>query len=453
MKLPEKFVDNMMSLLGEGGEKFLEALNESNVKALTVDVNKITLSEFEKNCNLDITKIDYLDNAYYYNGKIGKNKYNHIGVVYSQDVSAMLPALALDVQEGDVVLDVCSAPGGKTIQILQRLNNTGLLVCNEYVYSRAKVLYENLVRFGYRNYILTNNKTADFGKKERLFDKVLVDAPCSGEGMFRKHNIDTYYWSEKNVEACAIRQLEILNDVAGLVKANGILVYSTCTYNVEENEKVVVEFLKKHKDYVLCDLPDYIQDNTARGVVVERQYDTTKTGRRYPHMHKGEGQFVAKMMRINELPDCECDKLLIDNYVPIGRKDRQQLEKGLRGIVNLDSLDLYKKGDNIYVVPSGTMDCRGLNVLSVGVCLGTLDRKGVKINHAFYKAYADKFINSVALGEEKVEQYLTGNVVEVSNVPINNIVAVTYNGISVGGGKVIDGTLKNYYPKELRNKE
>lgn len=445
--LPKGFINNMTKLLGEGANNFFDAMDRPAIKAMTVDYNKISLAEFEtKYKDMISDHVDGIDNGYYYSGKIGDTLVHHAGVVYSQDASAMFPVEALCINNHDVVLDVCSAPGGKSVQILEKLNNTGLLVANEYVYSRAKILYENLTRFGYRNYAITNNLPKAFDTKVEVFDKILVDAPCSGEGMFRKSDIDTYSWNEANVKACAVRQLEILHSVSGCLKLGGRLVYSTCTYNVTENEGVVVEFLRSHPDYILIDLPDNVRTNTSRGVVIDDEYDTTKCGRRYPHIHIGEGQFVACMMRVgdNVRDEVEWDS---DDYVLLRDRDVAKIQSKLRDVTHIPNR-LVRKGINVFCLPDVDMDYTGLNVLSMGVLLGQDTGKDFSISHNYYRAYCDTFDRKVDLDDAKASIYLTGNVVTV-DAP-SGVCAVTYNHLPLGGGKVVGETLKNYYPKELR---
>ena len=449
MQLPNKFVEEMKEILNDSFDEFNRALDDEAVKALRVDVNKMSTDDFKDLTALDIEPIEYINGAFFYKGKIGATALNHAGFVYSQDVSAMLPAIALGVEQGDIVLDVCAAPGGKSIQILQQLNNTGLLISNEYVYSRAKVLYENVVRFGYRNCVITNNLTNVFDNKHGVFDKILVDAPCSGEGMFRKGN--TFNWNEKDVQMCAVRQLEILDSVCNALRPGGKLVYSTCTYNRQENEKVVVEFLKKHKDFHLCPLPQIVMDNTARGLVVDDAYDTKMCGRRYPHQFRGEGQFVALLCKVGDEDIEYADNITVDNYKPLSKKDSANLYKALSNIGDFSDQLFYCKNDNIYAVPRVNFDYSSLNVLSLGVFVGNFVKGELKLSHSFYKAYGYKFHNTIDLDDNDIEKYFRGETITIESIA-NGIVAVKYKGVVVGGGKAVGGVLKNYYPKELRNK-
>ncbi len=445
--LPKDFVDNMRDLLGVEADDFLQALSMDEVKGFNYNYNLVNDNFITEHMPLSITKSKELDNVYLYTGKIGATILNHAGVVYSQDPSAMIPALALGVEEGDVVLDVCAAPGGKSIQILRALNGSGLLVANEYVYKRAKILFENLTKTDYHNFAIINSKPADYDNMCGVFDKILVDAPCSGEGMFRKSDIDTYSWSNAEVAACAARQLEILESVSNALRRGGKLVYSTCTYNRQENEKVVAEFLRRHSDYRIIDLPENLRSITARGYR-EGDIDTNKAGRRYPHLHIGEGQFVALLMRDGDEEREELDFAAKD-FVPLSKKDKMIVEDALRDVLDITNIAMKKRGNTIYALPDIDMDYSELNVLSVGAVVGTISRGVLKINHNFYRAYGKLFYNQLELSDEEAKIYLTGNIIEC-NRP-NGIVSIIWNGLPLGGGKVVNGVCKNYYPAELRN--
>ena len=218
-----------------------------------------------------------------------------------------------------------------------------------------------------------------------------IDAPCSGEGMFRKSNIDTYSWNMANVKACAIRQFEILQSVKNSLRVGGRLVYSTCTYNIEENEGVVAKFLNANPDYKLVALPEMVNDATVRGVDIEG-CDTHLCGRRYPHVHSGEGQFIAVMERVGgrviDRDDC---------YQCASRKETIEIEKALCKIVDTSQFTYWKKGDNIYVLPQVDIDISGLNVTSLGVFVGTMKKGVIDISHSFYKAFGQLFYNKIEL--------------------------------------------------------
>ncbi len=448
MELPQEFIDKMKLLLGDSADKFFESLNQPNKKAITVNYSRINADDFEKLADFEHKKIDGVDNGFLTEGlKFDKHILNHLGCIYSQEPSAMLPVELLGVDKGDYVLDVCSAPGGKSIQILEKLNGKGFLVSNEIVYSRAKILYENLTRMGFKNFAITCNSPENYAKTDIMFDKILVDAPCGGEGMIRKDGFDLNAFKLSNIETNAKRQLSILNSVKGLLKEGGTLVYSTCTYDIRENEGVVANFLKDNPNFYLA-TPDekYLEYATA-GVDVDG-YPTHLGLRRYPHLHNGEGQFMAVLKKSGSKAFEEKD-FDADNFAPVFRKDMTDILRETKGIIDLSGLNLYKRGDSIFVCPDIYIDFKGLNLLTLGTVLGNLQKGVLKINHNFYHTYPERFTTKVELSSDQVAKYLHGEEVDIAG-NLKGVAVVTHYGIALGGGKCVNGKLKNYYPKELR---
>ena len=237
MNLPLEFEEKMKVLLGDGFDNFKLSLDKPSQKAITINTLRIDLDTFKDLADFTYTPIPKISNGYYVDSfRFGSHILNHAGIIYSQEPSAMYPVELLDIKENDLVLDICASPGGKSIQILEKLNGSGLLVSNEIVYNRAKILYENLNKMGFYNFAITCNNPKDFENLETKFDKILVDAPCGGEGMFRKDNFDFNAYKLINIETNAKRQLSILDSVKNLLKDGGRLVYSTCTYDIRENE-------------------------------------------------------------------------------------------------------------------------------------------------------------------------------------------------------------------------
>lgn len=448
MELPQEFVDKMKSLLGDDADKFFESLNNPSKKAITVNYSRISHDAFEKLADFEHKKIDGIDNGYFTEGlKFDRHILNHLGCIYSQEPSAMLPVQLLDICDGDYVLDVCSAPGGKSIQILEKLNETGFLVSNEIVYSRAKILYENLTRMGFKNFAITCNSPEDYAKTNITFDKILVDAPCGGEGMIRKDGFDLNAFKLSSIETNAKRQLGILNSVKHLLKDGGTLVYSTCTYDIKENEGVVANFLKENPDFYLATPdPKYLNYATS-GIDVENA-STHRTLRRYPHLHDGEGQFMAVLRKIGS-SEVESEDFDADNFTPVFRKDMTDISRETKGVIDLSGLSLYKRGDSIFVCPDVYINFKGLNLLTLGTVLGNLQKGVLKINHNFYHTYPERFATKVELDETQVAKYLHGEEVDIAD-NLKGIAVVTHFGIALGGGKCVNGKLKNYYPKELR---
>lgn len=448
MDLPIAFVDKMKNLLGDDAESFFASLERPSQKAITVNFSRIDRETFEKTADFDIRPIEAVDNGYYTeNLKVGSHIFNHLGLIYSQEPSAMLPVEMLDIEKGDFVLDISAAPGGKSIQILEKLDNTGVLISNEIVYNRAKILYENLSRMGFKNFAITNNSPADFEKTSLKFDKILVDAPCGGEGMIRKNNFDMEAFKWSNIETNAKRQLSILESVKDLLKAGGRLVYSTCTYDIQENEGVIVEFLKSNPNFKLI-APDSKFDNvTTEGIKIEG-FDTELTKRRYPHKHSGEGQFMAILIKDGQ-EEIEIEDFNSYNISPVYRKDMHDIEREIKSVVDLKGLNLLKRNETIFVCSDIPMDFGKLNLVSIGTVFGNLNKSNFKINHNFYHTYSDRFSNTIELDETQVNKYLRGEEIDI-NDNISGIVAVTHKGIALGGGKVVNSRLKNYYPKDLR---
>lgn len=450
MQYNEKFIDKMNNLLGKDAQDFFDALQKPLSKSITVNFARMNKSTFEKNADFSIRPIPHIDNGYMVEDiKIGKHILNHLGVIYSQEPSAMYPVQMLDIEEGDIVLDLCSAPGGKSIQILEKLNGTGLLVSNEIVYNRAKILYENLNRMGFTNFAITCNSPQDWDNTSLKFDKILVDAPCGGEGMFRRPDFNFDAYNNSSIETNAKRQLSILNSVKHLLKDGGKLVYSTCTYDILENENVVAEFLKSNHDFKLIECPN-LASVTAKGVHIDGTH-TEYCCRRYPHLFEGEGQFMAVMMKVSDSNENIYEENFhARGYSEIYRKEIEPIKKAFKDIADISNLHIVHRGDNYYALPDTTIDFEDLNVVSVGTLMGTLGKSGFKIAHSMYHNLGNLFYNKIELSKEQVEKYLMGYEIDIDNA-LNGFCVVTYLGIPLGGGKISNSKLKNYYPQNLRN--
>ena len=449
MQFNQDFITKMQNLLGDESPKFFNALESPSQKGITVNTGRLNGQDFVTLADFPTSPIPQVSNGYYTkNLKIGNHILSHLGIIYSQEPSAMYPVEMLDVQPGDVVLDLCSAPGGKSIQILEKLNGTGFLISNEIVYNRAKILYENLTKMGFKNFAITCNNPQDFSLLNMKFDRILVDAPCGGEGMFRKDNFDFNAYNNSSIETNSRRQINILNSIAGLLKPGGKLVYSTCTYDTRENEEVVKAFIDNHTNYQLTPCPR-LDSVTVAGVDIDTHTNTTLCRRRYPHLFDGEGQFMALLTNIE--PDTEeyFAKNIIPGYEPIYKKDVEIIRKAFKDIADISHLDILKRNDNYYVVPDITLNLKGLNVVSIGVLMGNIERGNLKIAHEFYHAYSNLFNNHIDLNLSQVDHYLRGEELEISSDTTGVCVVTTYE-IALGGGKLTQGKLKNYYPKNLR---
>ena len=447
MDLPQSFIDKMTKLLGDDSNAFFASLDKPSVKAITLNTNRISKEDFENTADFEHSPIESVDNGYYVeNFKFGSHILNHIGAIYSQEPSAMYPVEMLDINPGDIVLDLCAAPGGKSIQILEKLQNKGLLVSNEIVYNRSKILYENLTRMGFKNFAITCNSPKDFENLSVRFDKILVDAPCGGEGMIRKSSFDINSYHPELIETNAKRQLSILNSVKSLLKSGGTLVYSTCTYDIQENEEVVAKFLEENKDFEI-EYKSGFENITSAGLKV-KTFNTDKTYRRYPHLHSGEGQYMAILKKHGNDTNNYSTTLKASGYSTISRKDEKVISDTFKDIADIQNIEIYKKNDNFYAIPDHCIDFENLNVVNIGVLIGTRDKTSFKIHHNFYHSYGDIFQSKIELTLDQAKKYLHGETLDTN--ANNGLCVVTYKNASIGGGKITQGTIKNYYPKDLR---
>lgn len=258
--LPELFLKRMQDTLGDEYEEFVESLGKERYQALrlnTLKINSDQKSAAETDMPFNLTAVPWAENGYYYekSDQPGKHPYHEAGVYYIQEPSAMAPVPMLEVKPGDRVLDLCAAPGGKSTQIAAALMGEGLLVCNEINPQRAKILSENIERMGVCNACVTNEAPEHLSEFfPEFFDKILVDAPCSGEGMFRKNEEACGEWSPENVEMCAARQDSILDEAAKMLRCGGRLVYSTCTFAEAEDEGSVERFAERHPEFRVLEM-------------------------------------------------------------------------------------------------------------------------------------------------------------------------------------------------------
>lgn len=449
MDLPKEFIEKMHKLLGDEAEDFFSSLEKPSQKGITLNTSRMSKDIFEKEFQEPISPIEKVSNGYYVGSfKFGENIFNHLGVIYSQEPSAMYPVELLDVKEGDIVLDLCASPGGKSIQILEKLNNTGLLISNEIVFSRAKILEENISKMGFQNEIITCNSPKDFENTNLVFDKILVDAPCGGEGMIRKNNFDISFYNPDSIETNRIRQLSILTSIKDLLKVGGTLVYSTCTYDTRENEEVIAKFLSQNPEFEIMEKSEF-DDVMEKGIKIEN-LKTELCFRRYPHKHKGEGQFMVALKKVQgDISDATKFKSTIcNNFSTINSKELGIIKSTLKDVIDLTNFEYLKRNDFVYVIPKEKANLKGLNVLTFGCLLGQIQKDFLKISHEFYHTFGNFFKNKINLNIADAKKYLHGEELEIDLK--NGVYAITHLGIALGGGKIVNGRLKNYYKKNSR---
>ncbi len=432
MQLPEEFLTRMKSRLGDDYERFLSSYSSPPWRGVRVNTLKIAPEAFRSMSPWPLEPSGLLDEGYIlpeYAEHVGLHPYHIAGLYYVQEPSAMSVIEACDIRPGQKVLDLCAAPGGKSGGIAARLDGSGILISNEVVYSRAKLLYDNIVRLGIGNCIVASSHPDSFAAVlPGYFDRVLVDAPCSGEGMFRKNADAVAEWSPEHVLACASRQKAILSSASACVAPGGKLIYSTCTFSADENEGVIDDFLKCNPLFSLIGM-----------------------NRLYPHNCKGEGHFVACLERVDE-------ETKVKRAAPFACK----LPKQAASIVDLlfDDIFTFRPEGKLHLVEDGRVmlmpfeapqEIEKLRLISAGVVVGTLKKNRMQPEHAlFMYSNASRFRRKISFKADSIELsiYLSGNTVEIDS-SLKGFCAVCVDEYPIGYGKAVDGILKNHLPKKL----
>ena len=432
MNLPTDFTEKYTDLLAAEAPAFFETFEEEAVAAFRTNPLKESQKEFPN-------KIPRMDWSYY--GKVSGKSPEHVtGLVYSQEPAAQIVGQVASPQKGMKVLDLAAAPGGKSTHLLSYLENTGLLVSNEISSKRSKILVENIERFGARNVVVTNESA------ERLatvfpayFDMIVLDAPCSGEGMFRKDPAAMDYWDKNYPARCAQLQKEILESALTMLAPEGQLIYSTCTWSPEENEEVVTWLLE---NYDLELLPIEKINGMVDGIVYP------ETARMYPHHFKGEGQFVAKFRYLGQ----QTGKKIKAGKSNLNREQvqlwqdfaKEHLTVSLKGLLQVF-------GDQLYLLPEGLPDLSKLKIARNGLHLGTFKKKRFEPSFALGLSLTSQEVKKrLEIPEEDFGPYVAGNTIAVSKDLPNGWYQVAVQGNGLGFAKVVSGTLKNSFPKGLR---
>ena len=439
MELPKEFTARMEKMLGGEYADFLECMDRPHFRGIRRNSLKCGEDTLCRGLGVVWDPVPFSGLSSYLPAEyehIGNHPLHHAGAFYVQEPSASSAVTALDPHPGDRVLDLCAAPGGKSTQIAALLDGKGLLWSNEIVKNRASILLSNIERMGIRNAVVSSCHPEVLCERfAGCFDKVLVDAPCSGEGMFRRDPQAVSEWSPEHVQACAARQLAILESASQAVREGGILVYSTCTFSMEENEGVIAAFLRDH-DFVLEEIPQKF-GRPGFG-------DFPQTRRIFP-MDGGEGHFVARMRRLSggsgEFPSYGGTKpdalhAAEELYCSIFGKKPQQ--------------EIAQAGDRLLLLPEETPALSGLGVLRAGVLLGLVKKGRIEPEHAlFAAAQKEDLVQCLDYAHDSPEiaAFLHGEELEADG---KGYLGVCVDGITVGFGKASGGRLKNRYPKGLR---
>ena len=506
VNLPEEFEIKMKKLLGAGYEEFLASYDRPRNFGLRVNVDKISPKEFEKIALFHLTKIPWTENGYYYEEQDmpARHPFYYAGLYYLQEPSAMTPASRLVSQPGDRVLDLCAAPGGKATELGARLHGKGVLVANDISASRAKALLKNIEVFGIRNSFVVNEVPAKLAENfPEFFDKILVDAPCSGEGMFRKDPAVAKVWDGNKPFECAKQQKEIITRAAQMLAPGGDMLYSTCTFSPEENEQVIQFLLDSRDDMEIREIQPYEGFAPGRPEVAYEGWDgectdpvrrkmgtpdLKKCVRIWPHKMAGEGHFLALLHK--KAPGEEvakeqnCEKVLastaehsaISDIKGIGKPETKALTEFFADVsmeMNWKQVEVRK--DQVYLVPEALGARKGLVFLRNGLYLGEIRKDRFEPSQSFAMALKKEEYTAVVdldYSDVRVEKYLRGETLEVDDIVEHNLQEaekmsdtksmkkrlekgwqlVCVNGYPLGWGKLVNGTLKNKYHAGWRMK-
>jgi NOL1/NOP2/sun family putative RNA methylase len=456
MALPEDFCRKMKQLLQNEADDFFSALRDEPIKGLRFNRLKIEKETFIRKIPFSLSSVPFCEDGFYYDEKQdepGKHPFHAAGLYYIQEPSAMVPAEVLQAKPGEKILDLCAAPGGKSTQIAASMGNEGILISNEIHFKRAKALSENIERFGIQNAIVINEQPEKLVQHfPNYFDKILVDAPCSGEGMFRKDDNAVQFWSEDLVEKCSYTQKKLLSLAFQMLKPGGTLVYSTCTFSPEENEQVIEAFVSAHPEMSVAEIPKREGFDRGRAEWTKTNFEEiSKCIRLWPHKIKGEGHFVAKLIK-----NGENNKRSSVSYIKSNAKKHQLtefhqfehsfLKKRITGT-------FFLKKQQLYVLPEQCPDITSLNVLRAGLHLGEIKKKRFEPNHHLALSLTPndvKYSYSFSTNEKEWQAYLKGETISSPMGEDRGWILMTIDGESIGWGKETKGTIKNFYPKGLR---
>lgn len=461
MNLPIEFEKKMKAFLGNEWDDFLYSYDNNRFQALRFNTLKVQSPEERMRIlkTLKISsdkKVSWANEAYYFDENVrpGKHPYHEMGLYYIQEPSAMSAAALLAPKPGMRVLDLCAAPGGKSTQLATYLGDSGLLVSNEINTQRSRILSQNIERMGIKNAIVTNEDSFVLASHfPGFFNAIQVDAPCSGEGMFRKLPEAIEQWSMENVAICAERQKEILDNAAVMLKPGGTIVYSTCTFSKEENEDVIECFLERHPDFTLEEMERF-----------------------WPHKVDGEGHFVAKLVRRGCVDtDLKADRKTKKNKNSKNRKNEtksaltkenmkllsefldETISENMAAWIKNSRLVMF--GEQLYRLPDMEVDIKGLKVQRAGLHIGEFKKQRFEPSHSLalaLKLNDAKNVVKLTCDNPQTIGFFNGQSVMLSDEQAAECkkgwALVCVDGYPAGWGKVNGAQVKNHYPKGLRNK-
>lgn len=493
VNLPIEFEIKMKKLLGGEYEEFLASYDRPRNFGLRVNVDKISPEEFEKLAPFHLTKIPWTENGYYYEEQDtpARHPFYYAGLYYLQEPSAMTPASRLVSQPGDRVLDLCAAPGGKATELGARLHGKGVLVANDISASRAKALLKNIEVFGISNSFVVNEVPAKLAENfPEFFDKILVDAPCSGEGMFRKDPAVAKVWDKNKPLECAKQQKEIISRAAQMLAPGGDMLYSTCTFSPEENEQVIQFLLDNRDDMEIREIKPFEGFAPGRPEVAYEGWDRDgspdlkKCVRIWPHKMAGEGHFLALLHKRapgeksggNDSANAKKSQNAIPDVKGVGKPEIKALTEFFADVtmeMNWKQVEVRK--GQVYLVPEALGARKGLVFLRNGLYLGEIRKDRFEPSQSFAMALKKKEYAAVIdldYSDVRVEKYLRGETLDVDDIVESTIQSaedagtvkiskkrlekgwqlVCVSGYPLGWGKLVNGTLKNKYHAGWRMK-
>lgn len=451
MELPIKFLEKMQNILGDEYDAFIKTYEENRKAALRINTLKGNSEKLFSVLGEKLSPVPWTSDGYFYPDTMqpGKSPLHEAGAYYIQEPSAMLPAELLKAQPGECILDLCAAPGGKTTKIAADMKGEGLLVANEIHPKRATILSSNVERMGIKNAVVTNESSDRLLKKfPEFFDRILVDAPCSGEGMFRKDEEARAQWSEENVIKCAVRQKEILDNAAAMLRPGGRLVYSTCTFSPEENERMIVDFLNDHPEFSAekIDTPPCISNGKPE--LAGNDERAAFTFRIWPHLTEGEGHFAAVLKK-----DGESENIYRNSNISPCPKEYEKLYRAFSDefLKNPPTGEISAFGENLYIMPPFLPSLDGIKILRFGLHLGTVKKNRFEPSHSLAMALEPQDAVQCAelsISDKEIFAYLRGETIPAGD--LKGWCLVSVSGYTTGWGKAAGGIIKNHYPKGLR---
>lgn len=447
MNLPEEYTQRMKELLKDEFDDYMASFNDERLYGIRVNTLKMSVDDFYNKKLYELEPVQWCKEGFYYNGadvRPSKSPYYHAGLYYLQEPSAMSTAAVADIQPGERVLDVCAAPGGKSTQAGAKLKGEGMLVTNDISTSRTKALLKNVELFGLTNAVVLNESPDRIADRfPMFFDKIIIDAPCSGEGMFRKDADVIKAWGKSMSDFCLSAQYEILEACARAVCDGGYIIYSTCTFDPAENENQIDAFLTRHTEFELCEIPPELGLDRGRAEWSKSgNSELKKCGRLWPHKTKGEGHFVAKMRKNGNGERTEFDpqpKKKIDGF--------EYFEEFIKNNINIEfNGDFDNFGEKLYLLPKGMPKLNGLRIVRNGWYIGDIKKKRFEPSQAFAMGLKKENVRlTQELGDyETAVKYLKGETLE-TDLKEDGWVLVTFDGLTLGWAKSQKGRLKNKY--------